>query len=537
MDRLEEAYLRIDNLVARGMEINRTPGMTIALTDREETLWVATYGYANLETGTLLTKDHLFNFGSIGKSFTCILLLGGHEAGQVDLHKPVREYLPWFEIKTKYQPVTLHDLMTHSGGIPNGTDQETEALGEVWNLRDVETGFAPGEHFYYSNSGYKTLGLVLEKIYNRPYPQIVQELILNPLNMENTEPALTHAARHRFAKGYTSLYDDRPSHRSHPLVPTPWLESATGDGCISSNAEDLAKYARMLLNRGRGPHGQIFSEESFKLMTRPLMQRQKRHYGYGIEVYERDGYQHIGHGGSIPGYLAFLDMDMDNGLGVVILMAGPGIEEVRFSIMKLLRAGILGEEWPESPFKTDLMAVDNGDDYTGEYTCEHYSFNVILESQYLWLEYGGERKIMEPRGVDRFYVDHPDFHLFLLKFGRGDSGEVQEAFLGEHWYIHNRYQGEKVFDFPAGWRAYTGHYRSHNPWSTNFRIILRKGCLLLVHPDGTGANLVPQKDGSFLAEYEDQPVSCERVRFGAIADGKAIHVKYSVADYYRFFTP
>jgi hypothetical protein len=114
---------------------------------------------------------------------------------------------------------------------------------------------------------------------------------------------------------------------------------------------------------------------------------------------------------------------------------------------------------------------------------------------------------------------------------------VEEAFLGEHWYIHNRYQGEKVFDFPAGWKAYTGHYRSHNPWSTNFRIILRKGCLTLVHPDGSEANLVPQKDGSFLAEYEDQPVACERVLFGAIADGKAIHLKYSVADYYRFFTP
>src|SRR5262245_23738859 len=71
---------------------NQIPGMTLALTNRAQTLWTAVFGYADLAAKIPLTADTLFAIGSIGKSFTAIALLQEHEAGNLDIDQPVKRY-------------------------------------------------------------------------------------------------------------------------------------------------------------------------------------------------------------------------------------------------------------------------------------------------------------------------------------------------------------------------------------------------------------------------------------------------------------
>jgi len=162
------------------------------------------------------------------------------------------------------------------------------------------------------------------------------------------------------------------------------------------------------------------------------------------------------------------------------------------------------------------------------------AFTLVVQDGLVIMDHNGDRVALEGRGEDRFYVPHPRFSRFLLRLGRKE-GQVVEAFHGSDWYVNDRYSGPTDFAFPSDWAAYAGHYRCHNPWHTNFRVILRKGRLYLVEPQGDEEVLAPLGDGIFRIGPDER--SPERLRFAVILDGQALHANLSGCDYYRTFTP
>ena len=117
--------------------------MAVAVTDRERTLASRTYGVRR--------RDTLFQFGSIGKSFTAIVALQLVEQGLLDLHAPVTDVLPWFSVGGTTAPITLHHLLTHSSGLIQRPEIATGSNYDVVALADTAVGFAPG-----STSGTRT---------------------------------------------------------------------------------------------------------------------------------------------------------------------------------------------------------------------------------------------------------------------------------------------------------------------------------------------------------------------------------------------
>jgi len=564
MTNFEEALKRLDQFIEQKMKVANVPGMAVAVTRREKLLRVSTYGFADVSAQTRVTPEMLFEIGSISKSFTSIALLQLREEGRLDLHEPVTRYLPWFEVQSEYEPITLHHLMSHTGGIIMGAEFTGEASYEVWALRETEATAPPGTYYHYSNVGYKALGVVLEELLGQHYGDIIRERILDPLGMTATEPIITHETRKRLAVGYEGFYDDRPLPQGRPLAPATWLEYASGDGSMASTPTDMAAYLRMLMNRGQGPRGRILSEESFDLMSQRVIEAKEEgpvlsgvegkdsFYGYGLDIREVDGHTYIGHGGGMVGYYSYILADMDDGLGVVVLMNGPGgqsDEEIAMFALKLLRAGLHDQGLPPVP-PVDPTKVENAAEYAGTYraspACPERSrgkhrrrasakaLTLVAEGERLILRYGDERVVLERRGPDRFYVDHSDFALFLLGFGR-EKSQVVEAFHGPDWYTNERYAGPTTFDHPREWDAYPGHYRSHNPWLSNFRVVLRKGALALIHPSGREEPLVPLGSGVFRVGEDDR--SPERIRFDTILNGRALHANLSCGDCYRTFTP
>jgi CubicO group peptidase (beta-lactamase class C family) len=538
---LQEALVHLDSLVEQQKQVDNIPGIAIAVTDRKKLLRVAAYGLADVAAKTPVTADTLFEIGSITKSFTAIALLQLHEEGLVDLHAPVTRYLPWFSVPSKYEPITLHHLLSHTAGLIMGTEFSTEARYEVWALRETEVAAPPGTFFYYSNVGYKALGLVLEQLLGQEYGQIIRERILDPLGMAATDAVITHETRKRLAVGFETLYDDRPAHPSHPLAPAAWFETGTADGSIAATAADMATYLRMLMNHGQGPHRRILSEAGFRLMTQRVIeppQGGEEHgtfYGYGLNISEDGGHILIGHDGGMVGYYAAILADLDDGLGVVVLTNAPGEPgRIAWLALQVLRAAHHGQSLPSLPPIPDPTRIENAADYAGTYRAEGGTFTITDEEMRLVMQHGAERTILQQSGPDRFYVCHPDFSRFLLRFGRED-GQVVEAFHGPAWYVHERYAGLSTGQYPTRWVAYTGHYRSHNPWFSNFRIVLRKGTLVLSTPWGDEQTLVAM--GGSLFRVGDDARSPERIRFDTLVDGRAIRANLSGCDYYRTFTP
>jgi CubicO group peptidase (beta-lactamase class C family) len=534
---LADALSLMDRAIERLMPERGIPGLALVITDRDGLLARQNYGYADLAALNPVDDETLFEFGSIGKSFTAICLLQLEEEGIIDLDAPVTNYLPWFAVRSSHAPISIHHLLTHTAGIIGGSDFSLDPRFEVWALRDTDAA-APGERCRYSNVGYKALGLLLEAVTGKPYAEIVQERIFSPLGMTDSASLITHDLRRRLAVGHVPFYDDRPWRPAHGLAPATWLETNTGDGCLSSTAVDLAIYLRMLLNEGAGPSGRLLSPASFARMQAPHTEISPGiPYGYGIIAMEDDGRRLIEHGGDMVGYSSVMMGDLDSKIGVTLLSNGMAnltpVADWAVQFLVAARAGEALLEFP--PIEPEIDAAE----FVGIYRSESADLEVEVEDDQLILVSKRERLPLEPMRSpaipDAFIASHPDLALYPIRFGRDGSGSVTELTHGQDWYGADHYEGTRVFESPPEWTAYTGHYRAWNPWVSNFRIIVRKGELLQVSPSGQEQTLRPDGDGFRIGDDPDSP---ERIMFDTVVNGEALRARQAGgADYYRFFTP
>ena len=539
----------VDRIVSRQMEQDGTPGLALAVTDRDGGILSRQYGYADLAARRPITAETLFEIGSTSKSFTAILALQLSEEGLLDLDVPVTKFLPWFEVRSEFDPITLRHLLGHTAGIVTGMDCTPDALSEVWALRRTETGSPPGTYYHYSNVGYKIIGLVLTKVSGKGYGDLVRERILEPLEMRLTEPIITHEVRSRFAMAYSPAYDDRPPQTHHGLLPSARIETDTGDGSIAATADDMAAFARFLLCRGEGPHGRILSEAAFARMIEPAMTvEDDLTYGLGIYEWEDDGHAMIGHDGGMIGYSGGLEADLDTGIGVAILVNGPGAPvSISHRVLTAARAAIAGEPLPEldvaNASETNQFAA-----LVGTYRCiserTRSSIDVRVADEALVLvqdeAIDGVVPLKPFWGDDTFLATSPAWDIYPVRFERDQDERVTDLIHGPDQYRRAEVDDSPFEPAPDAWHAFVGHYRAHNPWAPNARVVLRRGQLYLIwpeEPDGFDDEnlLVPIDAATF--RVGDDPDLPERIHFTAIAEGQALEAVISGGSYYRFFTP
>jgi D-alanyl-D-alanine carboxypeptidase len=531
--RTADPVAHVGRYVERHLERMHAPGVAVGLTDREQLLGVVTRGFANLPAKQPVRREHLFQIGSISKSFTAIAVLQEHEAGRLELHAPVTTYLPWFDVSSPGHPVTVHHLLSHTSGLPTGHDFSTEGLPELLALREVGAGFAPGSRFHYSNAGYKALGLILEAVAGQPWWELARVRILEPLGMLATDPITAFETSRRSATGHWGPFDDRPWHPSHGLVTAPWIESSTADGTICSTAEDMCAYLRMLLAQG----APALSPESFGLLARRVVEDPDtpgEFYGYGLRSKDVGGHRRIGHTGSVVGFTAAMEIDVDDGVGVVAL-ANANAERgelVRFALDTLAAAG-RGDALPDIADPAPQDHVEGAEAYAGTFRSDDGELELVARGGLLLLSTDGGAVALFREEGDRFVVPHPAFELFPLTFERME-GRVTAVAHGERWWaIAGTTASVAPPPDPEG---ATGHWRAHNPWYPNFRIVARRGALHLIWGWGEEDwELVPVPRGGYRVGGEDW--SPGRISFDTAVDGVVTRAVFDGAPYYRTTTP
>jgi hypothetical protein len=216
------------------------------------------------------------------------------------------------------------------------------------------------------------------------------------------------------------------------------------------------------------------------------------------------------------------------------MVNGPGKPElVARWALQVLRAAVHGRGLPALPPAVAPRTVERAADYVGLYG-DPPELQVALRASGLGLVRDEIEIPLEPVEGDRFFARHPDWDRYLVQFGRQD-GVVVELCHGPSWHPHQRYRGPTEWDSPAEWLAYPGHYRAHNPWCTNWRVVLRKGELVFLHPTGEEEPLAQVERSLFRAGPD--PRSPERLRFDTVVDGHALRANLSGEYYYRTFTP
>ena len=537
MNQPKALFQHIDEHVRRQMDHHQIPGAALAVIDRKKTLHLSTYGVANTESGEPVRPEHLFQTGSIGKSFTAIALLQLVEKGRLDLHAPVTDYLPWFEVGGDVGPITIHHLLTHTAGIIGINDVLTDKIYDVSALRNLDAAWEPGSRFHYSNVGYKTLGLVLERIEGSGYGEIIQRRILDRLGMTETEPETRTDMRHKLVTGYLPYYDDRPWLPHHGMTPAAWLEIASGEGCMAAPIGEQAIYLQALMNRDE----RLLCAASWDLMTSKHVEVEPDHwYGYGIDRDEIDGHSLIGHGGEMPGHKCWMFGDLNTGIGFVIMAncIAP-VFDIALGIQTALAATVADDPSPDLPQTIDRRIIENAAELAGKYVAQlddATAFELEARDQGLVLRSDGMEGTVWDMGDEILVADHPSFSRLPLRFAEG----AESGGLVRHGTARYRRSDASGTSTPLGEtarlsdevRSIIGHYRTYGSVFTNFRIMPGWGDeLLFVPPTGEEWPLHPIGQSTWRAG--DMP---ETVRFDTYVEGRATRAVFSGCDYYRTFT-
>ncbi len=271
----------------------------IYITEKGKTKYLKTYGYSNFETKTPFTLQDNFRIQSNSKQITATLILREVEKGKIDIHAPIRKYLPDFE-QTWADTVTVHHLLNNTSGIVDIAKP---------------LSFVPGTDFYYSNPGYGLLGKIIEKVTGKTFIEITNSLF-KELGMQNSycyeidKPNIGLVNGYRVYKDSIKLFDFKGLN----FTIETWANFIPTGGMIS-NAIDLNSWDKKLHN------GEILKPESYKLMINYSITAQhdahgseKIGYGYGVRINE-DVPKYIGHSGKGLGYvnikLYFPEKDVD----------------------------------------------------------------------------------------------------------------------------------------------------------------------------------------------------------------------------------
>lgn len=538
---------RIDMLAERALDVASAQGLAIGISTNKGVREIRTAGFANCDAQLPVTEETLFEIGSISKSALAIVCMQLVAEGKLDLHAPVTDYLPWFEVQSEFAPITSHHLLSHTSGLPSGHTHRPHGLHEVWELRNVRLIAAPGAIWEYSNVGYDALGLLVEAISGQSFEQFVTERVLAPLGLTNAFAVVTSAIRPRLAVGYQSLFDDRPTLARYPVVPATWLETAVGSGSIVMNASDLLAYAEFFLRTWNGEDSPVLTSAQLHTMVTPSQLPQpavEEKYGYGIswetEPDRPETISAIGHGGGMVGYTTDLIVDVAQGSCVVWLANGRIADQgLSTSVRDTLAAG--SGALPELPPAFDPFAFPDGADLNGVWRGRDRSIEIVAEGEALFLQAGGGRLPLQraPGPATRLLLaDHPDWTRFPLEIEREPSSDadapgsaVKLHFGGETFY---RGDVPDLPVYPAEWDRYVGLYRSYNPWGAPIRIVVREGKLLLVYASGWSFPFEPDGDGFRVGRT---PQNLDYLTFHGIACGRALFLRFETgAEFSRFFT-
>jgi CubicO group peptidase (beta-lactamase class C family) len=270
-----------------------------AVFDRYGVVWEGASGRGGGLTGQ-------YRIGSITKTFTAVLVMQARDAGLVDLDAPIGRYLG----DVGYADTTARQLLSHTSGMqsePAGPWWERSRGGDFEALVAANDGSGrvarAGEYFHYSNLGYGLLGEVLARVTSRPWRQLVGDVLLGPLGLAQT----SYLPRPHAQPGWS--VDHFTGVRTlEPLTSTGAMAPA---GQLWSTVADLVTWGQFLA----GSRPDLLDPSTLHEMSLPVLED----YGLGLQISANAGGVLVGHGGSMPGFLARLVVDPGSGIGSVVL--------------------------------------------------------------------------------------------------------------------------------------------------------------------------------------------------------------------------
>jgi D-alanyl-D-alanine carboxypeptidase len=313
-----EAIEGVEALVRRRAAEDRFSGAVLVAKDGR-VLFSNAYGRANRARGIPNTLQTRFRIGSMNKMFTAVAILQLVEAGKVDPRAPIGRYVTDYPNRDVATKVTIHHLLTHTGGTGDIFGPEFDAhRNELRTLSDYVAlygkrglEFEPGSRWAYSNYGFVLLGVVIERVTGQSYYDYVHEHIYEPAGMTGSGSLPEDQAVPDRSIGYMKFPGTRTWTPNTDTLP--YRGTSAGGGY--STVVDLARFAHALTS-----HQLLGPGSTELLITGKVKGFPGLRYAYGFEdSRDASGSGSVGHGGGAPGMNGDLRIYPKSGYVVAVL--------------------------------------------------------------------------------------------------------------------------------------------------------------------------------------------------------------------------
>ncbi len=272
-------------------------GVVVAVARHGQMVHNKAYGYANIESGELLRTDHLFRLYSMTKAVASVALLTLYEQGHFQLNDPLENYIPAFRDMKVYvgqdsngnmlledmkRKPTVLDAFRHTLGLASGVGQhavdsiyrehglsmgELESLSEeMEKLGQVPLRYQPGEQWVYG-LGHDVQAYLVEYFSGMPYADYLQQVVFDPLGMNDTMFGVPPAVADRFATVY-GVNADGSLQAQEGDAYARYTDHAFATLSLSGSTGDYLRFAQMLLNKGELDGVRILGRKTVELMAR-----------------------------------------------------------------------------------------------------------------------------------------------------------------------------------------------------------------------------------------------------------------------------
>ncbi len=305
----------VDAVVQKLIDAKKIPAAGVAVVRDGKVLLAKGYGSADIEAGTAANENTAFQIASVTKQFTAAAIMLLVEDGKLKLDDTLGTFVS--DVPAKWSGVTIRQLLNQVSGIPNYTEggklvnDKVYAKSEILGLvKEVPPAFEPGTKWAYSNTNYFLLGMVIEKVSGKPYPEYMRDRIFKPLLMSSTVVN-------------TSGLKIKNAATAYQFTTGAWQRSNLDDpsqpfaaGAIVSTAADMAKWATAV------SEGRLLKKTSWDeaFASGKLPDGKPTNYGFGWQIGKMGDTGFFAHSGGIRGFSSFHVRFPAENLSVVVLV-------------------------------------------------------------------------------------------------------------------------------------------------------------------------------------------------------------------------
>ncbi|HET8989034.1 MAG TPA: serine hydrolase domain-containing protein, partial [Humibacillus sp.] len=312
---IEHSTVRhLTHLLATEQRKSRLPSVAAGIVRGGAVAWADAVGTVDGRAdGLAADVDTQYRMGSITKTFVAVAVMQLRDRGRLDLLDRFDDHVPG----TVFGDVTIAQLLSHGSGLQAETDgpwweRTTGASWEELAASPVRQRFRAGRRFHYTNVGFAALGELVARAHSADWFEVIRRDLLEPLGMTRTTTRPTGKAAQGLAvHPFADVLLPEPEHDAGAMAPA---------GQLWTTVTDLAHWAAF----AGGDPADVLAPDTLAEMLEPHTlgdnpgQPWTVAHGLGWQVWNLEGRRYAGHGGSMPGFLAGLRVDMESGDGVVV---------------------------------------------------------------------------------------------------------------------------------------------------------------------------------------------------------------------------